>query len=357
MGEYVKLWTNRRKRCVIMKTWGEVYANAKDLSAKCRCCPVCNGMACRGETPGPGGKGSGSAFVRNAEMLKKIFITMDTISDNEDIETTSDFFNHPISLPVYAAPISGIKQNYGAEMDDLDYTKKLVEGCLRAGTLAFTGDGMHDEMFKGPMQIVKEHNGYGIPTIKPWSEEHMKWRIELAAEGNALAIASDIDASGLTNLRTSKIPVEFKNVEDLKQMKRMSNVPVILKGILSVKGAMKAMEAKADGIIVSNHGGRVQDECLSGIEVLEDIVKAVDGKMKIFVDGAFRTGNDVFKALALGADGILIGRPISLAVIGDGSDGVQTYINKIQSELKEAMAMSGCKSIRDITRDKVTIKF
>lgn len=340
-----------------MKTWEEVYADAKALCAKCRCCPVCNGIACRGETPGPGGKGSGSAFVRNAEMLKKIFITMDTITSNEEIDTTASFFGHPVSLPVYAAPISGIRQNYGADMDDLDYSRELVEGCLKAGTLAFTGDGMHDEMFKGPMEIVSQHNGYGIPTIKPWGEEHMKWRIDLAVEGNALAIASDIDASGLTNLRTSSIPVGFKNVEELKKLKELSSVPVILKGILSVKGAMKALEAGVDGIIVSNHGGRVLDDCLSGIEVLEEIVTAVDGKMKVFVDGAFRSGNDVFKALALGADGVLIGRPVSQAVIGNGSEGIQTYLNKIQLELKEAMAMSGCKTIADITRDKITVKF
>lgn len=171
-----------------------------------------------------------------------------------------------------------------------------------------------------------------------------------------LAIASDIDASGLSNLRNSITPVGFKNVDDIKEIKAMSKAPVILKGILSVQGAMKALEAGVDGIIVSNHGGRVLDDCLSGIEVLEEIVKCVDGKMKVFVDGAIRSGNDVFKALALGADGVLIGRPVSQAVIGDGSEGVRIYMEKIQLELKEAMAMSGCKTIKDITRDKVIVK-
>lgn len=340
-----------------MKSWDEVYAIAKKRCGKCRCCPVCNGQACRGETPGPGGKGSGSSFVRNYEKLKNVLIIMDTITDQGDIDTSSDFFGHPVSLPVYAAPISGIEQNYGASMKDFDYTQALVEGSLRAGTLAFTGDGMHDDMFKGPMQIVKEHAGYGVPTIKPWANDHMKWRIDLAIEGNALAIATDIDASGLSNLRNSVTPVGFKNVEDLKQIKAMSQKPLILKGILSVKGAMKALEAGADGIIVSNHGGRVLDDSVSGIEILEDIVNAVNGQMKIFVDGGFRSGNDVFKALALGADGVLIGRPISQAVIGDGSDGLVTYFEKIKVELKEAMAMSGCKTIKDITRDCVTVKF
>lgn len=340
-----------------MKNWQEVYANAKAKCEICRCCPVCNGVACRGETPGPGGKGNGNSFVRNVEMLKHVLITLDTITSNEDISTNAEFFGHPVSIPVYAAPISGIKQNYGADMDELTYTQQLVEGCLRVGTLAFTGDGKTDEMFKGPMQIVKDHNGFGIPTIKPWDEKNMKWRLDLAAQGNALAIASDIDASGLTNLRNSVTPVGFKNVEDLKEIKRMSKVPVILKGILSVNGARKAIEAGVDGIIVSNHGGRVLDDCLSSIEVLEEIVNVVDGRMKVFVDGGFRTGNDVFKALALGADGVLIGRPASQAVIGNGADGMATYIEKIQIELKEAMAMSGCKTISDITRDHVSVKF
>ena len=181
--------------------------------------------------------------------------------------------------------------------------------------------------------------------------------MDLAAEVNALAIASDIDASGLTNLRKSVTPVGFKTVEDLKELKQMSHVPFILKGIMSVKGAMKALEAGVDGIIVSNHGGRVLDNCLSGIEVLQDIVKAVDGRMKVFVDGGIRSGNDVFKALALGADGVLIGRSISHAVIGDGAQGVKIYLDKIQLELKEAMAMAGCKRIEDINEEHITVKW
>ena len=338
-----------------MNNWNEVYANARTLCNKCRCCPECNGIACKGETPGPGGKGSGSSFIRNVEMLKKVLIQMDTITSNEEIDTSGDFFGHQVSLPVYAAPISGILQNYGADMAELDYTRELVKGCTEAGTIAFTGDGKFDEMFRGPVEILKEHHGYGVPTIKPWDEKNMKWRMEMSAEANALAIASDIDASGLTNLRDSATPVGFKSIEDLKKLKQMSSVPLILKGILSVQGARKALEAGVDGIIVSNHGGRVLDGCMSGIEILEDIVKLVDGRIKVFVDGGIRSGNDVFKALALGADGVLIGRPISHAVIGDNAEGVKIYLDKIKLELKEAMAMSGCKTLSDITREHVII--
>ena len=340
-----------------MNTWNEVYASAKKRCAICHCCPTCDGRSCRGLTPGPGGKGSGSSFVRNAEMLKKVMIVMDTITTNEDIDTSSTFFGHSVSLPVYAAPISGIKQNYGADLSDYDYTSALVKGCIDAGTIAFTGDGMYDDMFLDPLHIIEEHQGYGVPTIKPWLLDNMKWRIEASNQAKVIAVASDIDASGLTNLRNSVTPVGFKSVEDLKDIKQRLEAPFIIKGILSVQGALKALEAGADGIIVSNHGGRVLDDSPSGIEMLAAIVEAVQGKMKIFVDGGFRSGNDVFKALALGADGVLIGRPCSLAVIGDGANGIFVYLKKIQLELKEAMAMSGCKTIKDITRDKVIVTY
>ena len=90
---------------------------------------------------------------------------------------------------------------------------------------------------------------------------------------------------------------------------------------------------------------------------IRDSVNAVDGRMKVFVDGGIRSGNDVFKALALGADGVLIGRSISHAVIGDGAQGVKIYLDKIQLELKEAMAMAGCKRIEDINKENITVKW
>ena len=87
------------------------------------------------------------------------------------------------------------------------------------------------------------------------------------------------------------------------------------------------------------------------------MITNLNGRMKIFVDGGFRSGKDVFKALALGADGVLIGRPFSLAAIGDGSEGVKIYLNKLENELKETMQMCGCTKLSDIHRSCVRITF
>ena len=124
---------------------------------------------------------------------------------------------------------------------------------------------------------------------------------------------------------------------------------------MTVKGALKAKEAGASAIVVSNHGGRVLDDCAATEEVLPEIVAAVAGRAKVFVDGGIRTGTDVFKALALGADAVLIGRPFVPMVYGDGAQGVATYIEKIGSELRDTMAMCGVHTLGEITRDCVRV--
>ena len=121
---------------------------------------------------------------------------------------------------------------------------------------------------------------------------------------------------------------------------------------MTVKGALKAKEAGASAIVVSNHGGRVLDQCPPTAEVLPEIADAVGKDMKIFVDGGIRSGVDVFKALALGADAVLIGRPYVTAVYGGAADGVEALTAKLISELEDAMAMCGAHSLKEITRDR-----
>ena len=163
----------------------------------------------------------------------------------------------------------------------------------------------------------------------------------------------DIDAAGLPFLKNMTPPAGSKTVEEMAEIIRLAGVPFIVKGVMTVKGALKAKEAGASAIVVSNHGGRVLDQCPATAEVLEEIVKAVDGSMKVFVDGGIRSGTDVFKALALGADGVLICRPFVTAVYGGGTDGVKTYVKKIGTELKDTMQMCGAHSLEEITRDMV----
>ena len=133
----------------------------------------------------------------------------------------------------------------------------------------------------------------------------------------------------------------------------MAGKPFILKGIMTVNGALKALEAGASGIVVSNHGGRVLDQCPATAEVLPEIADAVGGKLTILVDGGIRTGTDVFKALALGADAVLIARPFVTMVYGGGEAGIQAYVDKLKAELADTMAMCGAHSLSDIKRSMI----
>lgn len=163
----------------------------------------------------------------------------------------------------------------------------------------------------------------------------------------------DVDATGLPFLKNMTPPAGNKSVKELREIVDMCEVPFIVKGIMSVNGALKAKEAGASAIVVSNHGGRVLDQTLSTAEVLKDIVDAVGKDMKILVDGGIRTGIDVFKALAIGADGVLIARPFVNALYGGKEEDIKIYLDKITSELEDCMKMTGASSLKDINREMI----
>ena len=229
----------------------------------------------------------------------------------------------------------------------------LVSACARGGIAAFTGDGTDGNVMIAATKAIRNADGVGIPTVKPWNIDTIRDKIKLVKESGAFAVAMDIDAAGLPFLKNLTPPAGSKTVEELREIIEMVDVPFIIKGIMTAKGALKAKEAGASAIVVSNHGGRVLDGCPATAEVLEEISDAVNGSMKIFVDGGIRSGADVFRALALGADGVIIARPFVTAVYGGAEEGVYSYIDKIGAELNDTMKMCGVSRLSEITRDCV----
>jgi isopentenyl diphosphate isomerase/L-lactate dehydrogenase-like FMN-dependent dehydrogenase len=128
-------------------------------------------------------------------------------------------------------------------------------------------------------------------------------------------------------------------------------VPFILKGIMTADQARLAVDVGAAAIVVSNHGGRVLDHAPGAAEVLPEIAAAVNGQIGILADGGIRSGVDVLKMIALGADAILIGRPFSVVTVGGGQEGVTAYIDQIKTEFVSAMVLTGCRDIGSIDRD------
>jgi NAD(P)H-dependent flavin oxidoreductase YrpB (nitropropane dioxygenase family) len=332
-------------------TYDEMLENAKkslSIGGKCKGCAVCNGLACRNTIPGPGAKGVGDNAVRNYQKWQEIRLNMDNLTDVKDTDTSFELFGKTFKYPIFAGPVGAVQMHYSDKYDDRSYNDILVSACLDSGIAAFTGDGMDPAVMEYACAAIKKNDGTGIPTVKPWNLESIKEKMDLVHESGAFACAMDIDAAGLPFLKNMTPPAGNKSVDELSEIAGMAGVPFIVKGIMTVKGAMKALEAHAAGIVVSNHGGRVLDQCPATAEVLKEIADAVDGKMKIFVDGGIRSGADVFKALAMGADGVILARPFVTAVYGGAAEGVSLYTEKIGEELRDTMLMCGASSLKDI---------
>ena len=142
--------------------------------------------------------------------------------------------------------------------------------------------------------------------------------------------------------------------KDVDWLCSLTRLPVLLKGICRPDDARLALEHGARGVIVSNHGGRQMDSAPATIEVLSSIVKAVEGRAPVLMDGGVRRGGDVLKALAMGASAVQIGRPVLWGLACDGQQGVELVLTLLRQELDLAMALAGCPNLTCITGDLVS---
>ncbi len=336
-------------------TYNEILAAARDcVGPYCKACPVCNGRACGNSVPGPGCKYPGPTAARNFDKWQEIFVNMDTLCPNfADPDISFELFGHTFAAPIFAAPLGGLTLHYGDKYTDQQYNSILVKAAADYGTMALTGDGMDPDIMKSSVVDMAAVSGMGCPTIKPWNKEAVFEKLDILNANHIFAAAMDVDGAGLPFLKKYNPNAGSKTVDEMREIVNYADMPFIIKGIMTPAGARKAVESGAKGIVVSNHGGRVQGGVPSTAEVLPAIVEAVKGQITIFVDGGIRSGVDVFRALALGADAVLIGRPVLTAIYGAGEEGFKVYMDKIVGELKSTMTMCGAASLKDITRDKL----
>ncbi|XP_050498007.1 2-Hydroxyacid oxidase 1-like isoform X1 [Diabrotica virgifera virgifera] len=139
----------------------------------------------------------------------------------------------------------------------------------------------------------------------------------------------------------------------IKWLKTITNLPIVVKGILTAEDAVLAVEAGVSAILVSNHGARQLDTVPASIEVLPEIVQAVGSRVDVYMDGGIRDGTDIFKALALGAKMVFVGRPIIWGLNHDGEKGGKKILGILKRELDNVMALTGCTSISEINKDVV----
>ena len=268
--------------------------------------------------------------------------------DSEEASTEITLFNRKFKTPILSGALSGM-----ADITEKPLSK-IASGVKDSGSMMWVGIASSEQ--------VKEVFETGCPTVrivKPFKEmEAMIKELKEAEEGGAIAVGTDIDFFYGAK-RGEKIfapkAMAPKSVADLKRLAAATKLPFILKGVLSAEDAEKALEIGAGGIVVSNHGGAIIDYAAHPLEVLPEIKKVIGSKIPIFVDSGFRRGSDVMKALALGADAVLIGWLLVMGLAANGSQGVTEMIDTLTGELRRIMSVTGCRNLSGID-DKVLVK-
>ncbi len=278
-----------------------------------------------------------------------------------DLDTSIELFGTPLSMPVLIAPWA---YQSGVHPDGEGGTGRAAE---RAGTVmvvSTTTEAFLEEVAAastGP----KWWQLY-VFTDRGVTAEML--RRVVATGFGAIVMTVDFQDAGLRHRDTRHgfvMPIGLSSSElvydsaiswdDLPWIREQTpGLPLLLKGILTAEDAALAVEAGVDGIVVSNHGGRQLDGVAAGITALPEVVDAVAGRIPVLMDGGVRRGTDVLKALALGASAVLVGRPCAWGLAVNGEQGVVDVLEILRAELRNAMILSGCRTVADITPELIT---
>lgn len=328
-------------------TYQEVCENARKRILTCKVCPVCNGLGCGNTMPGPGSKAPGNGANVNWKAWQDIRLNMDVFAPDGEVDTGCELFGRKLSLPLLTGPIGALTQ-YSKEDVTVAFNDGIIQACAKTGVVDCFGDGVVPETLTGGLESLHRHGAAVIPVINPLAEDEIRREMKLASDSDALAVCLVVDSAGLTFWQSKGSGFSSRTEDQVRALRDLTDKPFLLKGIMTAKNARQAVSAGADAIIVSNHGGRVLPYTPATAEVLPEIVDAVGGRAKIIVDGGIRSGADIVKALALGADAVMICRPFAVAWFGGGAEGAELYVEKIRQELREAMYMCGARKLADI---------
>ncbi|KAH0927278.1 hypothetical protein HID58_019534 [Brassica napus] len=323
-----------------------------------------------------GGAEDEHTVKENVEAFHRIMFRPRVLVDVSKIDMSTSVLGYPISAPIMIAPVALLKL---AHPEGEIATARAAAACNTIMIVSYMASCTIEEVasscnavrflqiyvFKkheiAQMVIRAEKAGFkaivltNAPRIGKREADIKNKMIspQLKNFGGLFPTeVQPIKGSGLETLSSTALDSSF-GWKDIEWLRSITKLPILIKGILTREDALKAVEAGVDGIVVSNHGGRQLDYSPATITVLEEVVHVVRGRIPVLFDGGVRRGTDVFKALALGAQAVLIGRPLAYALAAKGEDGVKQGIEMLKNEFELTMALSGCPTIGDITRNHV----
>ncbi|GER33620.1 peroxisomal (S)-2-hydroxy-acid oxidase [Striga asiatica] len=279
--------------------------------------------------------------------------------DVSKIDMTTSVLGFKISMPIMIAPTAFQKM---AHPDGEYATARAASAANTIMTLSSWATSSVEEVAStGPgirffqLYVYKDRNVVA-QLVRRAEKAGFKAIALTNFEGLDLGKMDEAADSGLASYVAGQIDRTL-SWQDVKWLQTITSLPILVKGVLTAEDARISIQNGAAGIIVSNHGARQLDYVPSTIQALEEVVKAAQGRVPVFLDGGVRRGTDVFKALALGASGIFIGRPVVFSLAADGEAGVKKVLQMLKDEFELTMALSGCRSLSEITRDHIVTEW
>ncbi len=282
----------------------------------------------------------------NREIFKHFHLVMAGIGAKTAELQTSVLgvdLDSPVMMASIAHPIPQITENA---------LMKMARGLKETGSMMWVGATVPQNL-----EELAEAVPLGL-MIKPFGDRNEIFkRIEMAEAAGAVAYGVDYDSAAGTKYG-GKLhgyePASPLSREEIEDIKEASDLPFVLKGVLSEKDAKSAEKADVEHLVVTNHGAHTLDYLPHPLEVLPEIIDIVGDDKTLLVDSGFRRGSDVFKGLAFGADAIMLGRPLLYGLAADGQSGVEEVLNTIAGELKRIMTMCGAERVRNVDESMVT---
>lgn len=292
---------------------------------------------------------SGATLRRNQRAFNRLLFRQRIFHDVTDPDTTIELFGRRVSTPALIAPVGSFS------LISPSAEREVGEGAGRAKTMLFVSHAALSSMrdWKGASSAPIVFMGY----LSRGREDVLR-SAKLAEELGFAAVGLTMDVIQPVKIR-DQVPLSTKDGKprrghpasprDIEWLKREVSLPLVVKGIMGPEDARVALDAGADALVVSNHGGRILDFNRAAVEALPEVVGAVGGKVAVLLDSGIRSGGDIVKALALGARAVLVGRPVGWGVGAAGASGVERVIRLLTDEAKRVMIMTGVGTAAEIT--------
>lgn len=295
------------------------------------------------------GTETGTVVRKNREYIDSILLEMRMIDAPEYPDTTIHFLGQTFATPVMSAALSGLNNICK------DGMATLAQGIANANACMWVGIGQEQELHD-----IRKAGAPTVKIIKPYKDKDLIFeKIQQAEREGCFAVGMDTSffyGSQVGEKLVANNIVSPKTTAELRSFVEATKLPFIFKGILSERDADKALDIGVSAMVVSSHSGSVMDYAVPPMMILPRIVRLVNGKIPLLIDGDIRRGSDVYKALALGADAVLVGRALMAGLEMDGAEGVTKTVNGITEELRRIMGQTGCASIKDIDSSVLWMK-